>query len=291
MTIKTTKQSAGDVVHDHVLEQYLLEELPRKRRIEIDAMLAAEPLLRSRLETLKQSNEAILEQFSPAENVPEIVSSIRAETLHRQMTRSKSRPAGLKRFAAAALVPVAIAMLMFIFLPIGDDVEPSIKKLMGDDITRVKGSHAQNTKNTQLMIYRQGKDGGTELLKNNTGTREGDLLQLAYVQGNARHGVILSIDGNGIVTLHHPVERNYSTKLPLAGNKKKSLPNAYELDDAPGFERFFFVYSEKAIRTDEILKKAEDLATTPDDAQNQLLSLSPSMQQVSLLLRKQGKTK
>ena len=54
-----------------------------------------------------------------------------------------------------------------------------------------------------LRLYRR-VAGADQLLRDGATARPGDLLQLAYAAGGETHGVILSIDGAGSVTLHFP---------------------------------------------------------------------------------------
>jgi hypothetical protein len=58
------------------------------------------------------------------------------------------------------------------------------------------------------------------------------------------------------------------------------------LDDAPEFERFFFVASEKAFSTEKVIQAAEDLAEKSDDAKSQNLRLPRGLEQSSILLLK-----
>jgi hypothetical protein len=111
-----------------------------------------------------------------------------------------------------------------------------------------------------------------------------DLLQLAYIAAKESHGVILSIDGNGNVTLHFPDKKNHPTSLEQ--DKKILLPNAIELDNAPGFERFFFITSGVEINAAEILRKAGTLANNPDRAKKDNMALPESLNQYSIIIIK-----
>ena len=56
------------------------------------------------------------------------------------------------------------------------------------------------------------------------------------------------MDGNGALTLHMG---NGVKAVELAPGKMNSLPFAYKLDDAPYFEKFFFVTSPKEFAVEE----------------------------------------
>lgn len=64
-------------------------------------------------------------------------------------------------------------------------------------------------------------------------------MQVSYVAAGNRFGVVVSVDGRGGVTLHHPASPRDVPRVKARG--ETPLPYAFELDDAPGFERFFFV--------------------------------------------------
>jgi hypothetical protein len=178
----------------------------------------------------------------------------------------------------------AIAMvIILILLPLHKkDIHFSTIESLADN-TRIKGKQTIDMSKSQLLIHRKCKD-RIELLKNGAQGKAGDLLQLAYVAAKELYGVILSIDGNGNVTLHFPDETNKSTSLKQ--NKKVLLPNAIELDNAPAFERFFFITSGSQINVDFILKKAEKLARYPEKIKRDNIDLPKSINQYSITILK-----
>jgi hypothetical protein len=151
------------------------------------------------------------------------------------------------------------------------------------DTTIVKGMPAINFEKTQLLIFRR-QGAQAELVENGQWAREGDLLQLAYVSGAERYGLILSLDGRGRVTRHFPLPPGKPSLLEL--NTKVLLPVAIELDDAPLFERFFFITSRDPIEEDDILRRAADLAGNPDRAKREEIDLPPGYRQSSLIVYK-----
>ena len=96
--------------------------------------------------------------------------------------------------------------------------------------------------------------------------------------------MILYIDGNGNVTLHFPDKENNPTSLDQ--DKKILLHNAIELDNAPGFERFFFITSSVEINAAEILKKAAILANNPDRVKKDNIDLPENVNQYSIIIIK-----
>jgi hypothetical protein len=121
-------------------------------------------------------------------------------------------------------------------------------------------------------------------MKDGNVAEPGDLLQLAYVAASEHYGVILSIDGRGGVTRHFPAEEGGSTLLAL--NKRSLLPNAIELDDAPGYERFFLVTSKTPIDIAAVVAKAGDLAADPGQARSSDMDLPAGLKQRSVLILK-----
>ena len=114
---------------------------------------------------------------------------------------------------------------------------------------------------------------------------EKDVLQLSYVAVGRKYGVIFSIDGRGIVTVHYPYAENGATP-ELEQGGEIYLRYAYELDDAPLFERFFFVTSDKPFNIAIVEKAARLLASKTGQARNTDLKLPSGFEQYSFLLNK-----
>ncbi|MBV1858131.1 MAG: hypothetical protein KUG77_06935 [Nannocystaceae bacterium] len=114
----------------------------------------------------------------------------------------------------------------------------------------------------------------------------GDVVQLSYVAAGNRFGVIVSVDGRGEVTLHHPEDANEVPRVKTRG--ETPLASAFELDDAPGFERFFFVTGRRvSLDPHAVVEAAHVLATQgPGAAQAESLPLPTELRQSSFLLRK-----
>src|SRR5690606_4130862 len=96
---------------------------------------------------------------------------------------------------------------------------------------------------------------GPERLAPGATVRPGDVLQLSVIRGDAAYGWVVSVDGAGAVTLHGGGE--------LAPGRAP-LPNAYRLDDAPSFERFFLVTDDEPIARDDVVRAARALAALRD---------------------------
>ncbi|MSP92474.1 MAG: ActD-like protein [Myxococcales bacterium] len=182
---------------------------------------------------------------------------------------------------AAALVPVVAVVGLFVALrPPGVPVDGP-----GPAPAAVApAAHLDRSERSQprLVLYR--KVGGlTEAVAGNSQARRGDLVQVGYVAAGLRHGVIVSIDGRRAATLHLPTFGQPATLEPLG---EHLLPNTYELDDAPAFERFFFVAASQSVDAMVVLESARRLALDPDRARSEPLVLPVGCTQASLLLHK-----
>lgn len=121
---------------------------------------------------------------------------------------------------------------------------------------------------------------GPRALRGDDVLGQGDVVQVRIRGAGAGHGVVVSLDGNGAVTRHFP--DGAQTALP-AGTA--SLPFSFELDDAPGFERFVLVTADGPIDVEQVLKAARSVATgeRPETAP---LPLPAGLRQSDVLLRK-----
>jgi anti-sigma factor RsiW len=248
-------------VSDLQLERYLLGELSQEERTALEARLSHDELLAARLEELRSSNQEILSHYPPAEMSARIIARAEQGTSRRPSTLSPRRP--LVALVPLAAVIAALALLLPIRL--GRD----------DDGTRLKGL------DSRLVVHRQ-VSGGAEELSSGAAATRGDVLQVSYVAGGARYGVIVSLDGNGVVTVHYPERGQAAGELEPSG--LVSLPYAYELDDAPGFERFFLVTSSQSFALGSVLEAVERLKAS--DPQRSDLELTESLAQTSFLLVK-----
>jgi hypothetical protein len=238
----------ADRLPDPLLERLRLGELPP----DAATRAAADPTVEARMAALDADDAAFLEAHPPALVVPAI---------RRRATRERAA-----RFAAFAVPALAALALWVVHRP------PT------DDGVRFKGA-------PMLMVYRQGPDGRAEQLPNGAHAGTGDLLQIAYAPDGAAYGAVVSLDGRGAVTLHSPPSADGSTAL-AAG--PVTLPHAYELDDAPGFERFVLVTSDRPVPVPAVLEGARAVAGRSGAAEAPL-PLPPGLAQRSFLLIKEAR--
>ncbi|HEY6179409.1 MAG TPA: hypothetical protein VIX73_33370, partial [Kofleriaceae bacterium] len=146
--------------------------------------------------------------------------------------------------------------------------------------TRAKGP-------PRLLAFRHAGE-QAERLDQDAIVRAGDVIQLRYKAEGQSYGVIASVDGAGVVTLHYPL-REDAPPQATAVTETAALPNAYSLDDAPRFERFFFVTASGPIDVQRTLAALRALGQR-DDSATAVLDLPAGMRQWSLRLRKPDRT-
>lgn len=212
-------------IPDLWVEQYALGELSDARRRQVEEALGES--LPARLEALRTSDEAVLAGLPPR-----VFASRVAAAGHAPPTRRWR-----------ALVPVAVAALALgAALPLlqsdGDGLE----------ITRAKGA-------PMLQIHRRLGD-DAELLRDGDVARPGDVLQVSYTSGGAEFGAVGSLDGNGVITWHLPL--NGERSAHLQPGSAVPLAESYELDDAPRHERFFLVTSPGDFRLEDVEDAVRD---------------------------------
>ncbi len=263
-------------VSDWELEQYLLDELEGERRAFVEEQLRQDSEVKERLEALKVSNAELLETFPPR---------IAAASIRERFEKGSKKKVRQSSWLTAAL-PVGAAALLAVFVVFSGDFIGNGPH--SDEVFQQNGETIY-TKGLEphLTLYRKTPDATPVKLEENQVVSEGDVLQLGYVAAGARFGMIFSVDGRGVVTLHFPREANGSLALNTKG--KTLLPFSYELDDAPLFERFFLVTSKEPFDPTTVMNSARKQAMDLDASRTQPLDLPEGMSQMSFLLRKNAK--
>jgi hypothetical protein len=243
-------------VSDWQLERLAADDLPEAEAASLRARLT--PQDEARLAELQRSNAEILAALPPT--------AVAAEVRGRA-SRSKRWPLW------PILIPATAAAALLVFVAVPRPFGPANP---ADDVTRIKGLAPQ------LVAFRDTPAGPEELAPGAT-VRAGDVLQLRYQAAGQGYGAIVSIDGRGGVTLHLPEREGDGAALRVPA---APLPHSYQLDDAPGFERFIFVTSAEPFEVAAVLAAAHALAPSPARAEREPLPLPPALHQRDLLLRK-----
>ncbi len=266
---------ADTKIPDWKLERFLLCELPSDEMRSIERSLSSDPGLKRRLEALEASNMAILEAHPPGEMAKAILN--RAGSAGAWPARAVRPRSSYRRALLPAIAFGTAALIFALVKPAGFDREAGLP--VGDvpDVIRLKGMEPG------LFVFKKSA-GGPERLSDGAQAASEDVLQLAYVSTERSYGIILSIDGRGAVTLHHPSDPAASPRLEL--NRRVFLEKAYQLDDAPGFERFFYLSSSSPPDVAMVLQAARRLAADPERAAREPLALDASVRQIFFMVNK-----
>lgn len=210
-----------------------------------DNFSTTENLTKEQIDQLKESDKEILEKFS-SELVKSLVEK-KLKTCSTEKTNEKGKFTIKPSFAykiTAVVASVALLTLAFI-LPLNLSNSTKVYETVfeGEGKIRVKG------KSSALFVYRN-ENGKAVRLSNGTKVKEGDILQLSYVCADPEYALIISVDGNGVVTSHFPEDSTDSALLEKGG--EFPLSYSYKLDDAPAFERFYLVTSDTEFSLESI---------------------------------------
>ncbi len=230
------------MIPDWKLEKYLTGDLPESDMREIREMEAADEIFANRVKMLREDSEAILRKL-PYDRLAE-----RLDSLPGRGTYGNGKLANfniIKFAAAAALVLAVMTVAVFSQRSISQeggtvlanraDGAQTMDVAMADqnDDVRIKGLSAR------MEVWKKTGDSAVQM-ENLGEAREGDEIQLRYAVAEKCFGLLFSMDGNGTITMHMGHENR---AVELEPGKMTTLPFAYKLDNAPKFEKFFFLTS------------------------------------------------
>jgi hypothetical protein len=258
-------------VPDLLLEQFRLGELPEADDARVRRALCMDPSVQARIDALAGSDERIAADY-PAGWL--------AVTIRRRMADGGVDSSGARQLFrwSFPVATAAVALLLIATIPRAP-ASPARDLGTGTAPTeRVKGLRPS------LLIYRR-TDSGTETLADGAIARPGDLLRLGYSAVDRPFGAILSIDGRGTVTMHLPPSGGMA--VPLRRGDKTLLDTAYELDDAPRWERFYFVTAREPFAIEAIVQAARRTAARGVERPPGALDLPRQYGQATFLLQKE----
>lgn len=261
-----------DAKDQWLLERYRLGELPPAGLAEVAARLDREPGLKAELARLAAADQA----YRTAHPAAAEAARIAARLARTEQATPLPRPhRHLLPVAASLLLAVAVGLVV-------TSLDRGIPDPAGDEV-RLKGSVPAAP---QLLVFRKNRAGGIDTLAEGNPVHAGDLLQLACRLDRPGYVLIVSWDGAGRVTCHLPAG---TAEAPprLAAGTQRLLPLAFELDAAPGFERFVLVVSDAPFAPADILARAGQLAADGAHARTGRLDLPSEFRQVSVLLPKE----
>lgn len=251
------------------VEQAALGELNETKKAALEARIGADAL-NAQCAALSESNEAILREL-PSRRLVQAIQQ-RAQRAKRQ-ERSHQWMSVAWSTASALSLAALLVVLYDDFSHVGSSGEVVTE---GPDTTRSKGLAPH------LVVYRK-RGEGVERLADGQKARAGDELQVAYVAAKQAHGVVVSIDGAGTVTMHLSLS---GQSAALSTPRETLLAESYRLDNAPAFERFFLVTADAAFDAAAIEQAARQLAAEPTRARHAALSLPAGLQQASFTVIK-----
>lgn len=255
-------ERASPTVPDIVLERYRLNELPREQAERLTELIRCDDTLQQRLEALARSDADLGRDGS----IDRVVASVR-ERFEPRRALSPSRPANRLAMPAAA-VAVAVAVVALA-------VNLSAPLLNRDEGDRIKGLLPS------LTVYRQA-DRGSEMLADGAVAHRGDVVRLGYRAAGHSYGAIVSIDGRGTVTVHLPAKGDRAAALEQGS--LALLDRSFELDDAPRFERFYFIVGDSSFALEPVL---EAVRTQDRKETVAALSLPPGLEHSTFDLKKE----
>ncbi|MFC1572317.1 anti-sigma factor family protein [Candidatus Eisenbacteria bacterium] len=261
-------------IPDLKLERFLLGELEPQEASRIRQELETDEALRERVETLRRSNQEVLERY-PA---PWMAAEIHKKAGQSDPARARfSKKSGRRSFwLVPALSMAAAAVFVLLILP------PPGEWFRGEPappvVTRIKGLEPQ------ILLFRK-TETGSERLENGATVHEHDLILVRYLAAGKAHGAIISVDGKGTLTRHAPLEGTAS--LQLRQDEAVSLNFSYELDDAPRWEKFYFVTSDAPFDLDMVIRAVKEMISAMPVAGRDTLQLPLSMHQTIFTLRKE----
>ncbi len=242
------------MIPDWKLERFLTGDLPEEEMNKLRELEANDAVFANRVKMLREDNKAILNKL-PFETLAANLGTDAARIAAKNVAKNAARFT-LVKFAVAAMFVFAVALVAFFA-----QRETSVmNERVGSDVATVNGSQntqvalAENESDTRIkglearMEVWKKTSAGIVQLNDLDSVGEGDEIQLRYAVPEKCFGLLFSMDGNGALTLHMG---DGVKAIELAPGKMNLLPFAYKLDDAPYFEKFFFVTSPKEFAVEE----------------------------------------
>ena len=255
-------------VPDLILERYRLGEMSPDETADFERRLEADDRLLQRLRALEASDDEIRRSCPPAI----VAAQVRQQLAERASVaaRTERRWSPAPQWKAAGLLVAVAAVVVLVAPPL---LGP------GDEATdRIKGLEPA------LVMFRKTPE-GSEPLRDRAVVRTGDLIRIGYRAAGQAWGLILSVDGRGVVTRHLPREGARAARLSTEA--QVLLDVAYELDDAPRWERFYFVTGSAPFDVAPVIDAARRAEPPGGAGAPPVLPLGLKVKQSSVLLIKE----
>ena len=220
-------------------------------------------ILKRLTKLLREDNKAILNKL-PFETLSEKFAAAKDAA----DAKANELASGFRfvKFASAAVLVLAVALVALMaqretvvtgenanaMAQARDAQNTQVALIETQSDTRIKGMEAR------MEVWKK-TSAGIVQLENMAEAKEGDEIQLRFSVPEKCFGLLFSMDGNGALTMHMG---DGSKAVGLVPGKMNSLPFAYKLDDAPHFEKFFLITSQKEFAVDE--KDIDNLLKSDD---------------------------
>ncbi len=212
------------------LEQYVLNELTPDQMDAISRQAEEDPDLASRLKAIETSNLALHTRLPVSVFADRLTQQPSAsEYIYGLLQKIRENFFSPQGFGVATAAVFAVFMAVQ-FIPVH---QQTAQQPILEDQVRLKG---------MLPYFKVFKliNQQAEELEAQQPLAENDVLQVSYVAAGHDYGYLLSVDGNGVLTVHLD---DQGKPAQLNKDGETQLASAYMLDNAPIFERFVFVSS------------------------------------------------
>ena len=258
----------GGPIAGIVLERYRLNELPSAQAERLERRLREDAPLRARLQALEASDAELLSDV----RFRQLAAHVRARAAaHPEPARARALKALRPWPVTLALVTAVIVLVMVIPRTAGPPTA---------ETDRIKGLEPA------LSIFRR-SGSCSETLADGAVARAGDLIRIGYGAAGRPYGVIVSIDGRGNVTRHLPTSGELAAALRT--DPTVLLDHAYELDDAPRWERFYLITGESPFPVAPVLDAARAAASLARGGVPPMLVVSHDLEQTAFSLQKKDR--
>jgi hypothetical protein len=265
---------AGRRLSDIALERFRLDELPLDLAGGVEQRIATDEQLQRRLHALARSDDEIRVSY-PRERFVESISTRLGS--HQHERRTTPRWTAMYWMAAVAAA-TAVVTLVLVIPPRTSAPLSGRSSAASPPADRIKGLAPA------LRVYRKTST-TSEMLADGAFARRGDLVRVGYEAAGRPYGLIVSIDGRGGVTRHLPLTGELAARLEPSSTVL--LDQAYELDDAPRWERFYFITGTSQFPVMPVLEAARRAAATSEAEQRARLTLAQGLEQTTFFLQKE----
>ncbi|MEC8423552.1 MAG: hypothetical protein VX000_07225 [Myxococcota bacterium] len=224
------------------LEQYVLGEVPAERAHDVAAR-AADPEVAARIDAIRASDVDVLTRWPPERVAPDI-----------------RRKAGLAKTAANQdrgwVIGASVAAMTLLAVAV---LPPTLNSGASDADPAASSARTKGVLSPELVVLGRGAS-GTRRLGAGDAVEDGDVLQVGYLAGGARHGAIGIIDGSGAAVVLYP--DGGSDRLDAGG--EVMLPQSITLDAPEGFVRILRVADDGDVDVDAVRSALTALADGDD---------------------------